>query len=449
MMPQELFAAKSGELDSHVVELKNVLVNAIEGVRPIHETEEDVLRLVLKLGRAALELLLASLGPGDVGETQELPDGRTVKRLSLRTRAYLSVFGEFELSRFVYGTREGRKHESVPLDETLALPASKFSYLLQDWDQALAMEQPFAKVNDTIVKILGLNQHVDSLERMNREMSEAVDDFQAELTTPPLSEEGEILVQTADGKGVPIRRNADSATIDNHRSKRGPKPDRKKMAVLGSVYSIDRHHRTPEEVVESLFREPGTSSDSGNRPRPQHKRVQARLNLVQDEEEIRAAPAIFGWMADEVASRNPQKKKEVVCIMDGQLSLWEDRDAQWDSTDQIVDILDLLHVTPRLWQAAHLFCPVDSDAAKQFVRERVLRILRGEVASVVRGLRHLGTSRRLPPKKRKVLERICNYFLNNEHRMRYDQYLQRGYPIASGVIEGACRHVVKDSNEPE
>ena len=224
------------------------------------------------------------------------------------------------------------------------------------------------------------------------------------------------------------------------------------MAVLGSVYSIDRHHRTPEEVVESLFRDPEASSDTGSddtaiRPRPQHKRVRARLNLVQGDEQVRAAPAIFGWMADEVASRNPDGKKEVVCIMDGQSSLWEDRDAQWDSTDNIVDILDLLHVTPRLWQAAHLFCSVDSDAAKQFVRNRVLRILRGEVASVVRGLRRLGTSRRLPAKKRKTLDRICNYFLNNQHRMRYDHYLQLGYPIASGVIEGACRHVVKDRLE--
>ena len=31
--------------------------------------------------------------------------------------------------------------------------------------------------------------------------------------------------------------------------------------------------------------------------------------------------------------------------------------------------------------------------------------------------------------------------------MRYDTYLARGYPIASGVIEGACRNVVKDRLE--
>jgi hypothetical protein len=283
---------------------------------------------------------------------------------------------------------------------------------------------------------------------MNRDMAQEVEMFQIQLTAPPAFEEGEILIQTADCKGVPIRRSADTSAIEDHRSKRGPKPDRKKMATLGSVYSIDRFPRTPENVVESLFRDPRTPCDvNSGRPRPQHKRVQALLNLVDDEDTIRAAPAIFGWMADEIDSRNPGGKKQVVCIMDGQTSLWEERDRQWNSTEECVDILDLLHVTPRLWKAAHLFHRVDSDDAKRFVRERVLKVLRGEVRSVVRGLRRLATLRDLPAKKRKTLETICNYFLKNAHRMQYDEYLKQGYPIASGVIEGACRNVVKDRLE--
>ena len=112
-----------------------------------------------------------------------------------------------------------------------------------------------------------------------------------------------------------------------------------------------------------------------------------------------------------------------------------------------IDVLDLLHVTPRLWQAAHLFHAVNSRDAEQFVRLRVLRILRGEVSSVIRGLRCLATNRKLEKTKRKNLETICKYLEKNQHRMRYDEYLARGFPIASGVIEGACRHVVKDRLE--
>ena len=105
-----------------------------------------------------------------------------------------------------------------------------------------------------------------------------------------------------------------------------------------------------------------------------------------------------------------------------------------------------MHVTPRLWNAAFLFHPPKGSLAEKFVRERVLRILRGEVDAVVRGLRRMGTTS-LRGERLKKLQKICNYYENNRHRMRYHEYLALGYPIASGVIEGACRNVVKDRLE--
>ena len=112
--------------------------------------------------------------------------------------------------------------------------------------------------------------------------------------------------------------------------------------------------------------------------------------------------------------------------------------------DHLVPIVDLLHVTPRLWKAAYLFHPKQSQGAVDFVQDRVLRILKGEVCSVIRGLRRMGTIAGLRGKKREKLDKICGHFEANEGRMHYDQYLAEGYPIATGVIEGACRHLVKD-----
>jgi hypothetical protein len=111
------------------------------------------------------------------------------------------------------------------------------------------------------------------------------------------------------------------------------------------------------------------------------------------------------------------------------------------------EILDLLHVTPRLWQAAKLFCGEKSPQVVPFVRQRLTQVLQSKVATVVRGLRRLATEQKLSVAKRKVLRRICRYLHKNRRRMRYDEYLAKGYPIASGVIEGACRHVVKDRME--
>jgi hypothetical protein len=112
-----------------------------------------------------------------------------------------------------------------------------------------------------------------------------------------------------------------------------------------------------------------------------------------------------------------------------------------------VDILDLLHVTPRVWTAAHLFHPQDESAATAFVREQISRILHGQVKTVIHSLRARATRRGLPKTKKAQLEEICGYFAKHKARMRYDEYLRQGYPIASGVIEGACRHVVKDRLE--
>lgn len=447
-MPQEKIAAKSAQLHQVVEELLTIVSDAVEQRTPVHEVEGKAFQTLLRAGLATIQLLIDYLGQGDVGETYQLEDGRMLKRSpQAEPRPYVSIFGAVQIERFVYAEREGQKIEFVELDARLALPDSKFSYLLQDWDQSFAMEQPFGKVSQTVEKILGLRQHVDSLERMNRELSHAVDSFHAAQGPPPAEEEGAIFVETGDGKGVPIRRPADAAPIQNHRPQHGPKPDRKKMATLGAVYSVDPFVRTPEEVVESLFRDPQEESPKRDRPRPCHKRMRAILNHVnEDGDEIEGRAAVFGWMADEIAERRGSTGKPLVCIMDGELALWEER-AVFQEDVPMVEVLDLLHVTPRLWNAAALFHKRDSDAAEAFVRERLLRILRGEVVAVVRGLRRMSTTHELAGKKRTDMNKICAYFERNRHRMRYDEYLTQGYPIASGVIEGACRHVVKDRLE--
>lgn len=447
MMTKDSAAANLGELFRAVEELKAFVDHAAREATPAHEVEDGIFRRMLAIGRKVMGEFLSSQGTGDLGESVTLPDGRTLRRLpELHERDYLSIFGPFSLERTAYGTREGQKIELAPLDSRLALPESKFSYLLQDWDQHAATEQPYNQVSKFLERILGLRQHVDSLERMSRHMSDDAEEFCWSLKPPPAEEEGELLVESADGKGVPIRRPADAAPIEDHQHQRGPKPDRKKMATVAAVYSVDRFPRTPEEVVQALFRDPQKSSVRPTRPRPQHKRVYARLTCEDaDGEIINGAAAAFGWMDQQVRERRAPDQT-IVSLMDGQESLWEMKDSFQDDLDT-VEILDLLHVTPRLWQAAHLFHPHSHGAAKDFVRTRVRRILEGNVFAVVRGLRSMATRRKLSASKRKKLEAICGYFQKNHARMRYDEYLRQGYPIASGVIEGACRHVVKDRLE--
>ena len=453
MMAQDVAKAKV-ELETTVKQLLQLVEQGAREGTAAHVVEEQLFRQLLGLGRQAYGHFLALQGTGDVGEQFALPDGRQVQRFpEPHVRSLVTIFGQFTLLRAVYGSREGQQIEAAPLDARLQLPASKFSYLLQNWDQLVTTEQPYGQVSRIMEMILGVSQHVDSLERMSRQMAASAEEFRWSQPPPPAAEEGEILVESADGKGVPIRHAADAPPIRDHAHRRGPKPDRKRMATIGAVYSVDRFVRTPEQVLEALFHDPQRPrpDDLPPRPRPQHKRTYARLDddpRVPRGQRVNGQAATFGWLDQQVRSRLARRRKpiEVVCLMDGQKSPW-DMKATFQPDLPTVEILDLLHVTSRLWTAAHLFHPRDLPAAEAFVREQTLHILRGQVKSVIHSLRSRATRRGLAAAARKSLQVICNYFAKNRARMRYDEYLQKGYPIASGVIEGACRHVVKDRLE--
>jgi hypothetical protein len=280
-------------------------------------------------------------------------------------------------------------------------------------------------------------------------MGESVEGFRTSLKKPPAKEEGAILVATADGKGVPMRRPADQRPVGARR-KKGEKANKKQMATIGCVYTVDPKHRTPEDVVEALFRErPVPRRDESSEPVARHKRVWSSLTYEQGDTHVDAETEVFTWMAQEIDARRRQGQP-MACLIDGQRSLWTSCERHLPSDR--VEILDLLHVTGYLWDAAYLFHAEGSDQASVFVRDRVLRILRGEVGYVIGGLRQMATKRKgskgqLSAAKQRSLTKICNYFEYNRDRMRYDEYLAAGYPIASGVIEGACRHLVKDRME--
>jgi hypothetical protein len=446
MFSQTIPSHKLDELHELTAELSQYVHDAACEGTAVRVVEREIWTGVRNLGWRLLDQFFADQGDGDLGETFTMCDGRVLKRLDEpHTRVYQSIFGRHELQRTVYGTREGQKIEFVPLDQRLQLPESEFSYVLQDWDQALGVEQAFGRVNETMGMILGFDQSVDSLERMNRQMSRHVESFRTSRPAPPADHEGQIMVVTADNKGIPMRRPADQRPVGSHR-KRGEKANKKQMATVGAVYTVDPKVRTAEEVVAALFRDEPRKTKGKDQPVAQHKRVWSSLSIECDGHVRRGQDEVFRWMAEEQVRRNPSGDKDIICLMDGQPSLWDDRRSYlpWDN---VVEILDLLHVTPRLWEAAHLFHCEGSDEASAFVRGRLLGILQGRVGYCVGGLRQMGTKHKLRGHKAKKLARICNYLQKNQGRMCYNEYLAAGYPIASGVIEGACRYVVKDRME--
>ena len=439
------------------VELESLvrwLSEAVGEETSAHDVERVLFQKVLEMGKQLFGAFLTAVGNGDHGAEVTLSgpadsETRVVKRFAAEhRRRLLTVFGAFTLSRCVYGVDERQAIEWAPTDQRLQLPEGEVSYLLQEWDQLFGIEQAFGVVRDSLNTILRIKQSVDTLERGSRQMAESAAAFREQQPAPDAESEGELLIVTEDNKGIPMVRPADAPPPGAHLTK-GQKKNKKKMACVGCVYSVDRHLRTPAELVATLFRD--VDRPQFKPPKAQHKRYWASLtreitNVAGELEETNGQREVFGHLRDDIALRR-RLEQTLVNLSDGQRSLETDRDEYLPRDAHTVDILDLLHVLPRLWAAAHLFHQEGTAEATAFVRQRLLRVLQGQAKSVIADLRRQGTSRKFQSTKKQQLRHLTEFLETNLHRLRYDEYLAAGYPIATGVIEGACRHVIKDRME--
>ena len=446
----KLEVGKGETLVEYAQRLEEFTREAARAGMSLHEVEQKTLGAVLLMGKLNVDQFLKAQGDGDLGETVTTSEGRTLRRSSEAVKRPLrTVFGEHLFAQFVYAAGPKRKIELRPIDARLGLSDEKYSYLLREFSQYFCIEQAFGQASQGFEKLFGQRLPVDSLEQINRRMGVAAEQYLDSLPVPPTEEEGELLVSTSDGKGVPLIRDEVKQRPAFCARER---PGNRRMATLAAVYSVDRHVRSAEEIVAALFRDPHElRSARPKRPEPAHKHVVARFaETIQDDGRDRHIPAPFvawTWAAAEIRRRR-QPQQPLLRMCDGQETLWDAAVCCAEPADNdALEILDLLHVSSYVWSAARAFHPRDESAARQFTRERLLRLLRGDVKGVISGLRQMATRRKLRGIARKNVQTAAMYFQKNAHRMRYDKYLAAGYPIATGVIEGACLHLVKDRME--
>jgi len=384
--------------------------------------------------RLMLQQHLAEQGTGEVGTVLMVREGegkvQPYRARRVDSRKLVSIFGEVQVRRRAY-VAPGRKAVH-PLDARLQLPQRSFSYAVQRRVVEEAVRGPFDEVIESLEKQTGKVLSKRSVEQITGDAAQDFEAFYARRAAPSAEETGPILVGAIDCKGVPVVKAERAAPVARRR--KGQKAQKKKMATVAAVFTQPPRVRTPEEVVESLFgeRRVGTST----RGRPEHKRVWASLRRSKDE--------VFGEVAAEMAVRDPAGCKHWVVVTDGERAL------QHRARRRIpggVLVLDLLHVLEALWEAAHALYAEGSVEAMEWVRTRALRILQGQVSQVVKGMRQSATKRHLQGAKREAVLGTAGYLYRNREYMRYDEYLKRGWPIASGAVEGACKNLVKDRME--
>lgn len=401
-------------------------------------------------GREVLRRLyqgyLESRGTGDVGPVLVGADGIRRTRRFHSTRRLESLFGTVEITRLGY--RMPEVAALFPLDAQLSLPPERYSIGVRRRVASAAARDSFDEAVTELSSTTGAHVPKRQAEELAARAAVDFDDFYAEreaaaqVAAEPTSD---LLILSADGKGVVMRKEdlrpatRKASEVRKHkldkRLCKGEKRNAKRMATVAAVYTIAPHVRDAAAIASDLDGEP--QAEQPKRPKPEHKRVWASLAKTPEQ--------VIDEAFSEARRRDPEYQKTWIALVDGnkpQLALLK-AGAVKHSVGLTI-ILDVIHVIEYLWRAARALHEETSAEGERWVRERLLRLLEGKCSSVVAGMRRSATKRGLSEAARKPIDDCARYLMNNREYLQYDVALANGYPIATGVIEGACRHVVKD-----
>jgi hypothetical protein len=413
-------------------------------------THSDLERELEKRGRELMRKLLQehlqSRGPGECAQPLRGSDGVDRSRVRPQERRLETIFGTVSVERAGYG-QEGTR-SLHPLDAELNLPDRKYSLELCRRVAEEAAKSSFDETFESIGKITG--GHVPKRQIEELVMRAAVDFdafYQMRHGQPAVVEQnGSIMVMSVDGKGVVMRtedlreQTRKAAKARKHkmgaRLSKGEKKNAKRMATVATVYTIAPFVRKPEDLVP----ENNSARTEPPRPRPEQKRVWASLEKSPEE--------VLEEVFQEAGYRDTEHQKNWVALVDG--NKYQIRILRRMAKDKGLDltiIVDIIHIIEYLWDAGRAFYPEAGKELESWVRVRLLEILRGKAGYVAGGMRRSATLRALAPEKRKPVDICANYLLTYAPYLKYNHYLAQGFPIATGVIEGACRHLVKDRME--
>jgi hypothetical protein len=405
--------------------------------------EQELEKRGRELMRILLQEHLDKLSPRLCEHTVCGSDGIDRPHVRSHDRKIETVFGTVLTRRAGYG------NDGVvslhPLDAELNLPPERYSHELRRRVAENVAKNSFDETLETIEKTTGAHIPKRQVEELAQRAALDFDAFYETRQYNPADKTstGPIMVITADGKGVVMhqqdlreqtRKAAQKRTpLMETRPSKGEKKNAKRMATVAAVYTIDPFQRTPQDLL------PGNNNKHHKEksPQPEQKRVWASLE--------KSAEQVIESAFSEASHRDPSQKKHWVALVDGenqQLRILK-RIAKKQGVDLTI-IVDIIHVIEYLWKAGRAFYPKSGPELEEWVLYRVLKILEGKAGLMAGGMRRSATLKKLTDKQREPVETCATYLKNKAPYLKYDRYLDLGFPIATGVIEGACRHLVKD-----
>ncbi len=362
-----------------------------------------------------------------------------------KSRQLETLFGTVEVERTGHS---GRGLSTLyPVDASLNLPKAKYSHEVDHQVAKMAARLSFDETLEMVGSLTGA--HVPK-RQAEEAVQRAATDFGAFYAGTQLDFGGptsELLVLSFDQKGVVLRKEdlteATRKAAESSRHKmdtrlsQGEKRGRKRMATVASVYTVAPYQRTAQDIIAGLRHLRDATPKP--RPRPEGKRVWASLT--------RSLRDVIADAFDEACDRDPQRRKRWLVLVDGDKKLrrWVLAEARRHGVE-ITLVLDFIHALEYLWKAAHVFLDKGTPEIEEWVLERLERMLEGRTSQVVAGMRRMATARGLSKTERRPVDNAAEYLLKRRRwgMMKYDELLAIGAPIATGIIEGACRHLIND-----
>ena len=338
-----------------------------------------------------------------------------------------------------------------PADAVLNLPSGRHSAGLARLAAVEASRGSFADARAAIERASGVRLGKRQVEHLARAAAVDTEAFYAARRPHPRPDR--VLGLQADGKGIVMRpdslRPGTAARAERASTKLatrlspGEKHGRKRMAEIVAVYDLDPAPRTVADIIPTRRSSPQDNSSQqdkpARRPGPVVTGKWLAANLTDD------IPAVIAAMFDQAERRDPAHERTWVALVDGNRQQIDTIREQATARGVTVTIvIDFVHVLEKLWKAAWtLFYPGDPDA-EAWVADRARTVLTGRAVDAAATIRHQADEAGFRGSERAGADEAAAYLTRKAPYLDYATALANGWQIATGIIEGAARFLIKD-----
>ena len=395
-----------------------------------YEVESQLWESLLAIGQQMMQLFFTMREKTEERQAVCEVDGVMYPYRGQRQRQYVSLFGEVTIERAYYW-KKGAEGQ-FPLDEALSLPERSFSDFVQDRVSELTVMMTYEEATRLFSKWFGWDLHKRPTQQINADHAEKVATYYETCSIPETPAQDTILVVSADGKGIPMTRQ-DSPPPEARRG-RGQKKTAKKEATVTALYTIEPYQRDVDDIIRALVPDETLAPSSlPPRPKPTHKQLFGTLEGQQ---------VAFEQLTQQVTKRDSDHIQHYVALTDGNRGL---KKRVQENLPHFTLIVDIIHVTEYLWDAANILLGETHPMRETWMQDALRCVLDNDLDHLLNHLNYQLAG--LTKHQQTTLQKVIRYLHNNREYMHYHDYLTQGYPIGTGVIEGACRHLVKDRFE--